>query len=261
MKEELIDHILKNREMFYNKKNIQNYIEMIEKKVFIKNPFDRIIAILFELVIENEIDPLNVDLISFSNLYMEKVRGEEINLFVVGKIISMAWKILRLQSERVIESIEKKEVEIDVPDWYGDDEIFYYTQKVINDEIPLDSKIRRCPSVRVTIFDLINAFEEAREEIEKRGKNRKTVDNRTNNLSPPREHIHKEDIEEDIKKLMEKLSKLNGKAIPVKNLCSRKEDIVSILLPLLFLAKEGKIVIWQENFPFGEIYIRMKHGS
>ncbi|MEM2388095.1 MAG: hypothetical protein QXW78_03115 [Candidatus Thermoplasmatota archaeon] len=257
MKEELINQLIKNKEAF--KGDIQHYIEIIEKKVFINNQFDRAIAILFELVIENEIDPLNVDLIYFSNLYIKKVKKEGIDLFVAGKIISMAWKILRLQSEKIIENIERKEIEIDVPEWYGDDEIFYFTQKVIKDEIPLDAKIRRCPSVRVTLFDLINAFEEARNEIEKRVKIKK-IEKEINNLVPPKEHLHKEDIEEDIKKLMKKLSKLNGKAIPLKSLCSG-EDMVSIFLPLLFLAKEEKIIIWQENFPFGEIYIRMKHGS
>jgi len=259
MKEEIIAHILKNKGLLHNERNIQHYIEMIEKRVYIENPFDRAIAILFELVIENEIDPMNVDLISFSDLYMKKVKSDkEINLFVAGKIILMAWKILRLQSEIIIENIERKEVEVDIPDWYGDDELFYYTQKIINDEIPLDAKIRRAPSVRVTIFDLINAFEEAKKEIVKKEKNKKP---NKNNQTFTREHLHKEDIEEDIKKLMKKLSKLNGEAVPLKNLYSSKNDIVSVLLPLLFLAKDEKIDIWQENFPFGEIYIRMKHGS
>ncbi|MBC7081031.1 MAG: hypothetical protein H5T44_02120 [Thermoplasmatales archaeon] len=259
MKEELINHIIKNKDMLYNQEDIQHYIEMIDKKVFINNPFDRAIAILFELVIENEINPMNVDLISFSALYMKKVKEEGIDLFVAGKIISMAWKILRLQSEKIIENMERRDVEIEIPDWYGDDELFYYTQKVINDEIPLEAKIRRIPSTRVTIFDLINAFEEAKKEIEKREKNKKIVEEK-NNLPPPKDHLHKEDIEEDVKKLMRKLSKLNGEAIPIKNLYSSRDDIISVLLPLLFLAKEDKIVIWQENFPFGEIYIRVKHG-
>jgi len=30
---------------------------------------------------------------------------------------------------------------------------------------------------------------------------------------------------------------------------------------LLFLAKEGKIIMWQEEFPYGEIYIKLNHGG
>jgi len=71
---------------------------------------------------------------------------------------------------------------------------------------------------------------------------------------------HKEDIENDIKNVMEKLSKLNGEAVPLRELFDGK-DIVAVLLPLLFLAKDGLIEVWQENFPYGEIYIKLKHES
>ena len=72
---------------------------------------------------------------------------------------------------------------------------------------------------------------------------------------------HKEDIEKDMKKVMERLSKLNGRAIPLRKLYTNKEEMLSVFLPLLFLAKEGKIFMWQKDFPYGEIYIKLNHGS
>ena len=264
MKEEkIIEHIVSNKEMLYREENMEKYINIIRNKIYIKNPFDRAIAAIFELVIEKEIDPLQIDLITFSKLYLEKLRKYgEINLVVAGKIILMAWKILKMQSQKVLKSMEEKEEEMqydyDFPDWYADDEAFYYTKKTLEEELPLERKIRRLPSRKVTLIELINAFEEAKEEIKKRERKRKMKARIPANFA---EHTHKEDIEKDIKKVMEKLSKLNGRAIPLSKLCNGKDELLSILLPLLFLAKEGNIIIWQENFPYGEIYVKVNHGS
>ncbi|RLF50737.1 MAG: hypothetical protein DRN11_04105, partial [Thermoplasmata archaeon] len=101
------------------------------------------------------------------------------------------------------------------------------------------------------------AFEEAREEIQRK-EAKKKISNKPTNFA---QHTHKEDIEKDMKIVMEKLSKLNGRAIPLSKLCKNKDELLSILLPLLFLAKEGNILIWQEDFPYGEIYVKLNHGS
>ncbi len=254
MKEEIISYIIKSKDLLYREENIQKYIDIIQNKVYIKNPFDRAIAAIFELVIEREIDPCQIDLIKFSKLYFEKIK-EDINLFVAGKILFMAWKILRLQSEEILRNMERKEEmeEIEIPEWYGEDEAFDYTIKVMGNELPFEKKIRRMPSRKITLVELINAFEEAKEKLKKK---KKVKASWTGNIV---EHTHKEDIENDIKRVMEKLSKLNGEAIPLKKLYNGKDEMLSILLPLLFLAKEGKIAIWQDNFPFGEIYVKLNH--
>ncbi len=268
MKEELIRenvvaHIMAGKEMLHNGENIQRYIDIIERKIFIKDPFDRAIAVIFELVIEKEVDPKEIDLISFSKLYLKKVKKEGIDLFIAGKIMLMAWKILRMQSEEVIRNMERKEevedYDYDIPDWYGDDDIFYYTQKVLNNEIPLERKVRRAPQRKVTLIELINAFEEAKKSIKRREKRRR-ISKEWDNVKMA-DTSHKEDIEEDMKKVMKILSKLNGKAIPLRQLYDSKEEMLSIFLPLLFLAKEGRIFIWQDDFPYGEIYIKLNHGS
>lgn len=262
MREEIINHIINGREKLYMEGNIQKYIDMVQNKIFMKNPFDRAISAIFELVIEKEIDPCHIDLISFSKLYIEKLREEGIDLFVSGKILLMAWKILRMQSEEIIRNMEKKEeeYEYEIPEWYGEDDIFYYTQKVMQDELPIERKIRRVPQRKVTLIELINAFEEAREQIKRRRERRRSKEKEWNNVNAS-DTLHKEDIEEDMKIVMEKLSKLNGRAIPLRKLYNNKDEMLSMLLPLLFLAKEGRIVIWQNSFPYGEIYIKLKHGS
>ncbi|MCD6481446.1 MAG: segregation/condensation protein A [Thermoplasmata archaeon] len=265
IRENVIAHIMAGKEMLSREENIQRYIDIIQRKIFIKNPFDRAIAVIFELVIEREVDPREIDLISFSKLYLKKVKKEGIDLFIAGKIMLMAWKILRMQSEEIIRNMEMKEEEdngydYEIPDWYGDDDVFYYTQKVLSNEIPLERKVRRVPKRKVTLIELINAFEEAKESIQRREKRRRIRSKEWDNVKMT-DTSHKEDIEKDMKVVMEKLSKLNGRAIPLRQLYGNKDEMLSIFLPLLFLAKEGRIFIWQEDFPYGEIYIKLNHGS
>ena len=260
MKEEIIQHILAGEEKLYKKENIQKYIDIIENKTFIKDSLDRAIATVFELVLERHINPWDIDLATFSNLYMEKVKNKKINLVVAGKILLLAWKILRMQSEEIIKNMEtKEEVYMDeIPEWYGDDNAFIYTQKVIENEIPLKPKIRRISKRKVTLIELINAFEEAKEEISE--KNKKKVTKKIITPASITETTHKENLEKEIKIVMEKISKLNGRAVPLKEIFDGKE-IIPILLPILFLAKDGVIYVWQENFPYGEIYIKLNHGK
>jgi len=259
MKQDVILHIISEKERLYKKENVEKYIEIVEDRIFIKDDFDKAIAAIFELVIEKQINPWEIDLVAFSSLYLKKVREEGINLIVAGKILFLAWKILRLQSEEIIKNMEEKEEEFyfdDIPDWYGDDEIFAQTQRIMEGDAILKAKIRRKAKRKVTLVELINAFEEAKEEIKK-------IRSRKNRLIKPikiEDTTHKENIEEDIKRVMEKLSKLNGEAIPLKNLFG-DDNIIDIILPLLFLAKEEFIEIWQENFPYGEIYIKLKHEN
>lgn len=263
MKEEIIQHIVTGKDLLHHGENLQRYIDIIQNKVFIKDPFDRAIAVIFELVVEREVDPCRIDLVSFSKLYLEKVKKEGIDLFIAGKIVLMAWKILRLQSEEIIRNMEKKEEETydyEIPDWYGEDEIFYYTQKVMQNEIPLEKKIRRVPQRKVTLIELINAFEEAKEEVAKKARKRRSKKKEWGNVHA-QDTMHKEDIEMDMHIVMEKLSSLNGQAIPLRELYSTKDEMLTMLLPLLFLAKEERIFIWQEDFPYGEIYIKLNHGS
>jgi chromatin segregation and condensation protein Rec8/ScpA/Scc1 (kleisin family) len=69
--------------------------------------------------------------------------------------------------------------------------------------------------------------------------------------------MHTEDLEADIKMTWNRIEKLEGN-IPICNVCNMgvREDMVTTLMSCLFLARDGKIRIWQTNFPFGEIYIK-----
>jgi segregation and condensation protein A len=90
--------------------------------------FDRAIAATFELVIDEQLDPWDIDLVSFARLYLKKIKKEGvIDLITAGRIILMAWKVLRLQSDYIVTILDQKEPEPeplwdDIPDWYMEDD-------------------------------------------------------------------------------------------------------------------------------------------
>jgi len=252
------------------KDNVGKYIEMAEsyeKHTCIKDDFDRAIATIFELVIDEELNPWEIDLVSFSKMYLQRIKkSKTIDLLTAGRIILMAWRVLRLQSDYLIVDLEEKQEEDiweEIPEWYGDDANYFYTKAIIENEIPLEEKVRRKGERKVTLLELINAFEEAKEEIEAREKLRRIKEKeRVEGIRRAKrdidEHAHQENVEMEIKIIMKKISKLNGRAIPFSKLCNKmnKNEMVMTISSILFLANEKKIKIWQDNFPYGEIYIK-----
>ena len=37
-----------------------------------------------------------------------------------------------------------------------------------------------------------------------------------------------------------------------------KEDRIKVFVSLLFLARSGKIALWQDQMPYGQVYLEMK---
>ena len=71
-----------------------------------RDPLDRSIETVFELVLSNDLDPWGIALMKFTKLYAERVREEEVNFVLAGKLMLMAWSILRMQSELVLSGSE-----------------------------------------------------------------------------------------------------------------------------------------------------------
>ncbi len=56
---------------------------------------------VFELVLSNNFDPWDINLMEFTRMYTKKMHAEEVNFIVAGKLMYMAWSILKMQSEEV----------------------------------------------------------------------------------------------------------------------------------------------------------------
>ncbi|MDH3364869.1 MAG: hypothetical protein OEM29_02525 [Thermoplasmata archaeon] len=231
------------------------------------DPFERCVAQVFELVVQQQFNPWDINLIEFSKTYLAKVRkASEVNLIVAGKIIYMAWEILRLQSDVAVSRADRPEtcelmfdgfdpsgfdMFVD-PFELGEGEALLYTE-----EMPIKERIRRKSERSVTLVDLLDAFEEAKKESDIRQELAKFM--RKYRRPDFDDKSHKENLEDDIAEVWERIQKFGSGPIPIVDLSHMgKEDRVTVLVSMLFLAKMGKIHIWQEKPPFGEIFLEVK---
>ncbi len=281
----IVDHLLFHKALISEEEDsarFDKYMDLIEQlekgfRVTIKDPFDRSIAITFELAIEHQLNPWDIDLAKFSTEYLKHVKKEhELDLITAGRIILMAWMVLKLQSDEVLlnaQKFEEHEPEEDEywpepdGDWYANDDDFDYTTAVITSPSPpLQEMVWRKGKRRVSLVELINAFEEVKREAElqriltdKRSKQRE-ADKKMYRKSIG-DKLHKENLNEEIRIIYERICKYDGQPIPIKKIYEDAdlEDRITAMVSSLYLAHDQRIKLWQRNFPFGEIYIKNLH--
>ncbi len=277
---EVINHLIFHKSLIDEKDDasrINYYVNMLQKAdegeyISIDNPFDRSIAIAFELVMKQHLNPWDIDLVNFSTMYLKRAKEEKIDLMTAGRIIYMAWKVLKLQSDDLVVSMKKQEEEYepfgwgDIPSemWLSKDDEYSYTNLVINmPESPLDEPIRREANRKVTLIELVEAFDNARKESEEYQlleKQRKEERERLSELARKRMKgtAVEDHLEEDVKAVWEKINKFPKKTISLLDLCEQKgrEELIKVLMSVLFLAYDNKVLVYQKRFPFGKIYIK-----
>lgn len=278
--QQLVNHLLFHKALIAedgDNERVNDYIRLVKERgqghhVGIEDPFDRSISLAFELVLDQGMDPWAIDLVSFTGLYMQRVRdGAQIDLITAGKLLHMAWSILRLQSEKLRLSAEPPVVlepepsdpwgDIDAS-WAEEDPDRAYNERILQGEDVLDEKVRHKGDRKVTLMELVEALEEARREADLRA----TIVEKRESEKAHRSALrrgkaegaaHKEDPESDIREVWERILGQNGVPIPLTSIQEpTKDDMVRTLVSILFLARENKIRIWQENFPYGMIYVQ-----
>ncbi|MCU0859404.1 MAG: hypothetical protein MUE55_02305 [Thermoplasmata archaeon] len=233
---------------------LDSYLRMVEDLqhgvlVPSEDPFERSVALVFELVVQQRFDPWDINLIEFAKMYTSRVKkATEINLIIAGKIVYMAWEILRLQSEQALQRADRPEkVDILFDGWNPEGfdlfvdpfELGAGEAMLHAEEMPIDEKIRRKSDRPVTLIDLLDAFEEAKKESDIRQELSKFMQK----YKRPDfdDKAHKESLEDDIA-LFE----------------GGKDDRITVFVAALFLARMGKISVWQEKVPEGEIFLEVR---
>jgi segregation and condensation protein A len=251
---------------------IEHYLKIVEEMQrgtlsASDDPFERSVATVFELVVNQQMNPWDINLIEFSKMYLARVRkASELNLIIAGKIVYMAWEILKLQSEQVLQRVDRPEqVEMMFDGWNPDNldifvdpfELGTGEMMLHTEEMPIDEKVRRRAERPVTLIDLLDAFEEAKKESDIRQELSKFMQK----YRRPEfdDKAHKENLEEDIALVWERIQKCGQGSVPITDLyATGKEDRVKVFISILFLARMGKIQIWQEKLPYGEIFMELK---
>ena len=271
----VVRHLLWHKAMVSDDEDgrrITDYIEMVTgsqdgEHVAIKDGFHRDLAIAFELVIREHLDPWDIDLSRFAQHYLKEAGKHGADLITSGRILLLAWEVLKLQSEDAAErAVIRSEPEAsaweDIPDFnWSDDQVDYNSRLLALPQAPIDEKIRHKGDRRVTLMELLTAFEEVHAESQARLiLNEQKLAARLSLKRRMRGRVgqmmHREDLEAEIAETWTRILEFPTHPVPFSGLHeSTPADVVQTFNSLLFLAKGQRITVTQEDFPYGEVWV------
>lgn len=272
--EAVLNHLLFHKALISESdggERIGRYVAMVDEiergmHVAVRDPFEKYVAAAFELVLEQQLNPWAISLAEFTRMYLEKVKEDGVvNFVTAGKLVFMAWSVLKMQSDAVLVSAEPAPPADDYvfADWDLDayrepEDLDFNTAVLARDRLPLAEAIRREGRRAVTLMELVDAFDDARREAEIQIRlNALRAEARRRFAPNFHENVHSESLTEDIGLTWSRLAAFNGSAVPLRSLCQRDVwDRVTVFVSVLFLAKMQKLRLWQKEFPFGEIYVQ-----
>jgi len=248
---------------------IDRYLEMLrsaeeEKQIAGREPLDRSLQLVFELVLSNDLDPWEVDLMKFAKLYSQRMCHEEVDFIVAGKLMHMAWSILHMQSREVLWLNERRE-ELFCDGWDMEsldqfvEEPSPSIDLMVPEGVELTEVIRHRCTRTVSLVDLLDAFDTAQQEVEI-ALNRQRVREQLLKVQEKFDgKSHGDDQEKDAAETWARIEACGSGPIALEDLFEGdKEDRIKVFVSLLFLARNGKITLWQDQLPYGQVYLEMK---
>jgi segregation and condensation protein A len=248
---------------------INRYLAMLNEidqgmHVAVRDPFEKSIVAAFELVLERHLDPWEINLVTFTKLFLDKVKKDgAVNFVTAGKLVFLAWSILKMQSDKVLLDAMPPEAPPEGDGWdldmFRDPADLDYNQLVLTGSAtPLTEAIHREGRRAVTLMELMDAFDEARREADIQMQLNALREQAIRKFAPNfHQKVHSEDLTEDIALTWARIAQFNGEPIPLRQLTVGDAwDEVTIFMSLLFLAHLEKVKLWQKDFPHGEIYVK-----
>jgi len=240
--------------------------------VIIPDPYQKATAILFELVMQEEFDPWEIDLARFTQSYLERVRSEGgVDFAVAGRLLYMAWSILYLQSEELLRNREPPPEPAagegaPLEDGYLSDmetpEALDVTSVVVGstDPPPLVPMVRHAETRPVSLLELVRAFGEAEQEARRSLQIQQLRERlREEQRAPPEVLVHGDIPERDLSDAWEiALTHAKGEPFPMLDLWRPtwgRDRLVALFLACLFLARERVVELRQERLGDGPIHL------
>ncbi|MDR1404077.1 MAG: chromosome segregation protein ScpA [Candidatus Methanoplasma sp.] len=259
-REEMEQHLLFHKALTEDSETyarINGYMDILGKAGLgekLNDPADESVRAAFSLVLDNGIDPWEIDLSEFAKLYSRKVAENKFDMIVAGKLMLMAWKILRLQSEATCSRSDEPPEE-EFFDFSFEDE----DEAMVVPEISFKEAYGRETSRPVTMYELLDAFEEARAEMEI-CRERERVRIELNEKLPKKfdNKAHDEDDKQDVEFVWGRIVRLGTGPIQIDELYTG--DIMEnlrVFVSVLHLVRDGRLGIWQGSLPEGEIFVEM----
>ncbi len=251
---------------------LERYLTLVESlregvHVVIPDPIQKATALLFELVLEEQFDPWEIDLAKFTEAYLERVRADgEVDFTIAGRLVYMAWSILYLQSEEVLRQRDVPDPAAPAPGGLADGlddgylplldtpEAVDVTSAVLGsaDPPPLVGMVRHPERRPVTLLELVRAFGEAEQDARHALKVQQLRERlREEQRAPPEVLVHGDIPERDLADAWEgALRHAVGEPFPLLDLWppeSGRDRLVALFLAVLFLARERSVELRQET--------------
>ena len=299
MREDIVSRLLGGEADLATSKYLDRISELASMEEaehqFLIDPFDRSVALVFQMFQSSDLDPWDVDLSFFIQMFSERIEdSENIDLPTCGRLIRMAWSILKSQASDLIERQERAfdftEVE-DTWDFEGgweadfDDADYNFSVGVLSgdaDEVlpsMFEGRIHREEGRPVTLTELLMGLQEAGRLAEEQRVRDKIAEERRDALSIARKRfsgsLHVEDLEGDLERTWEALmsrSSNNGKDIGLREISeelmdrsldsgveideAQAEAQVTALVSALFLTNRGYTELSQEPGKDGKISLK-----
>jgi len=260
-KEDMEQHLLFHKALTDDRETytrISGYMDILGKTGSgekLNDPVDESIRAAFSLVLENGIDPWEIDLREFVKLYSKKVAENRFDMIVAGKLMLMAWRVLRLQSEVTYSKSDEPMAEE-----FFDFELADEDPAMVVPEVSFREAYSRDSVRPVTMYELLDAFEEARAEMEI-CRERERVKLELEEKIPKKfdNKAHDEDDKKDVEFIWRKIVKLGTGPIPIDELYTREiMENLRTFVAILHLVRDGRLEVLQGSLPRGEIIIEMK---
>lgn len=258
---------------------------------FLIDPFDRSVALVFQMFQSSDLDPWDVDLSSFIEMFNERIEtAENIDLPSCGRMIRMAWSILRGQASSLIERQERamdleEEIEWEFEaGWEAefDDADYNFSVGIMtgaaDESLPsmFEGRIHRDEGRPVTLGELLLGLKDASRIAEEQRTREKIAKERREAHDRERARfsgsLHVEDLEGDLKRTWEALKSRSMKSESVglgdvaEELLrnskpgmgaeeAKTESQVTAFVSSLFLTNRGYISLDQEGGYNGRILL------
>jgi len=206
--------------------------------------------ILVDVVKNQNLDPWDIDLSLISQKYLEQVKElKKLNLKVSANVVLASSILLRYKSDSWVLTQEEAIIPIMIPD-----EI--YSEPIV----PQLESVLRTTTRKVSLEELIAAMEDIMSKEKKKAERQNRLLERIVPDSLLEMAADSEDFEKKLKESLEDIKKNidEENLVLFSDLLENRTsaDVINCLIPVLHLANDGKIAVWQEK-AFGEIFIHL----
>ena len=212
---------------------------------FLIDPFDRSVALVFQMFQNSDLDPWDVDLSVFLELFNQRIsHSENIDLPTCGRLVRMAWTILRSQASTLLERKERSLIDEEVEEswdfedsWETEfsDEDYNFSIGVLtgaaSDVLPsmFEGRIHREEGRPVTLGELLMGLQAAGRLSEEQKMREQIAKERREANEKARARfggsLHVENLEDDLKRTWDALRSRTVEEKTTTNL----SDIVEVL--------------------------------